>query len=571
MVVDGIPTSCLASNSSSSNCTFNFTDTATPTIHSVSPATGQGGDSITIRGHGFGENTSAISVLIGSSAWCQVDSSTNDSIVCVTSRHAAGSYLVQVLVEGVGRALNMAAACYTYTLTLSSVTPEVGGVTGGYLIEITGEGFPDFDPVSPLACAGKFSKLLGAEFGAEFGESDSDAGFAGRFSDNVTTSATPWLRYGLGCPSEDLLEMLLLMPLHHHHTGTGPQPLCPEASSGLENQLRNATRCLQTLYSNDDDAGGGDGDGDGATSDANGDGAGYTTSEGDGANGDGDGEEGESCRSLCPLGDCQDLSLHLIDLFPSHVTVGGSPCVIVESTVDHMTCVPAFSLPLSGSTRSVDVMAQVFDQSATLADGFTVGAEYTPVVTSVSVVVGEGPVSGGTVLTLTVEGFATTTTTTTMMPSSSGDGVGSVDVRIGSFPCEVSSVNDTTIVCTTPPHSPGFQPIHVSTAAEGTALLQSSLSDLQDEVEVTAIDGLFPKFEYRLFAEMDGVPLGSLVGGTPVVIYPGGIFVEGETRVYFGELGAEIVALESDRLVVLTPSSAVTKEIYLIVIEMRGL
>lgn len=512
MTVDGIPTSCLGG---SSNCSFSFTDTVTPTVHSVSPTTGQGGASITIQGDGFGEDTSAISILIGS-APCQVDSSTSDTIVCVTSRHAAGSYRVQVHIAGVGRAVNMDATCFTYLLTLSSVTPDVGGVTGGYFINITGEGFPDFDPVPANATAERFSNLLEVEF-------DLDAGFlAGHFGDE--TFAMPWLRYGLGLPPD--LEVLRGLNL------------CPEASSRLEYQLRNATRCLQTMYN----AGG------------------NYDSYGGGRGGDTGKEEEENCSSLCPLGDCEGwIFFHLVNLLPSHVTVGGSPCIIVESSVDHMTCIPTFSLlPLSASTRSVNITVHVFDEQATLANEFTVGVKYTPVVTSVSVE--EGPVSGGTVLTLTVEGFTTS--------SSSSDDVDSIDVRIGSVRCEVSSVNATAVVCTTPPQHSSSPPVLVSTATEGIALLQSSLSNLE---EVTSIDSLFPKFEYRLFAEMDRVPSGSLVGGTPVMIYPGGIFVEGRTRVYFGELDAEIVTLQSDRLVVLTPTSAVTKEIYLITIEMRGL
>ena len=498
-MVDGIPTSCLGGESN--DCSFSFTDTATPIVHSVSPTTGQGEVFITIQGEGFGENTSAISVLIGS-APCRVDSSTSDTIMCTTSSHAAGSYRVQVLIEGVGWAENMAVACFTYMLTLTSVTPDVGGVTGGYLINITGEGFLDFDPVPASACGERFSDLL------EEAEFDLDAGFAGRFNGGGTFGS-PWLRYGLGFPP----DLEVLRRLH----------LCPEASSRLEQQLRNVARCLQTIY--------------------NGRYADY--------------DEEESCSPICPLGDCEDLSFHLIELFPSHVTVGGSPCIIVRSSVNHMTCVPTFSLPLSGSTRSVSIAVQVFDQQATLTDKFFVGAEYTPVVTSVSVE--EGPVSGGTVLTLTTEGFTTL--------SSSSNNTGSIDVRIGSIRCEVSSVSTTAVVCTTPPQPSRSLPVLVSTAAEGIALLQSSLSNLD---EVATINALFPTFEYRLFAEMDSVPLGSLVGGTPVVIYPGGIFVKGETRVYFGGVDAEILVLESDRLVVLTPTSAVTFEIYLIVIGMKG-
>lgn len=179
--MNGIPSSCR-----NKACSFHFQEDATPVITSISPRQGQGGSVITIQGRTFGQDPSALSVEIGGSE-CLLESATDSVITCTAAPHVAGTYRVSVTLHGIGRALTDFAnsndtACFTYLLTLDTVTPEVGGLSGGYVVRITGEGFLGFDNVPNT------------------------------FFESQGIANLPWFRFGIGLPALDRIRDLELCP-----------------------------------------------------------------------------------------------------------------------------------------------------------------------------------------------------------------------------------------------------------------------------------------------------------------------------------------------------------------------
>lgn len=409
-----------------------------------------------------------VSVLIGS-APCVVTACNSSSIECTASRHAAGTYSVVVTVEGRGRASNVGfSSCFTYLLTLSSISPSSGGIAGGYLINITGEGFFNFAR-APISYFAKESASL------------------------------HWLRYGIGLPEID-------------HQSIRDLNLCPDIQQEYVNRLKGTHGCLLNYKQSYNDS------------------------------------EGPVCP-LCLRDNCGGVGFHWSEIsrsFPSIVATGYFNCIIIEATIDHLTCVHIFNLP-----NEVNITVTVFNQEATLVGEFVTSLQQTPVIESISPLV--SPVSGGTQITITGTRFTT------------AESNSSIEVSIGFANCDIDFTNATHVICTTKPHPPGGVPIIMSTSS-GVAVWVSA--DLPDSVvsnySVSAL------FEYRLFAEIGEITMGSVEGGTEVDIR-GGIFVEGRTQVYVGNEIAEILSIQSDRLVILTPKFQVTEDVDLIAIPVQGL
>ena len=117
-----------------------YTEAATPVLSSLSSSTGKGGDVLTIYGSGLDPLPSygEVQVHIGDVP-CAVSSSEDGSVVCTLAAHAAGSYSVDVLVPGKGRATSRLS--FTYSLLLESVTPNESGFGGGRVLVFQGHGF----------------------------------------------------------------------------------------------------------------------------------------------------------------------------------------------------------------------------------------------------------------------------------------------------------------------------------------------------------------------------------------------------------------------------------------------
>ena len=120
--------------------TIAFTQAATPVVTSITSPAGQGGDVLTIHGSGLDPTQDEVEVQIGDVS-CAVTSSEDDNVVCTLATHAAGSYLVDVVVPGKGRATSDVS--FEYRLQIDSLDPDESGFGGGRVLSIQGQGFDE--------------------------------------------------------------------------------------------------------------------------------------------------------------------------------------------------------------------------------------------------------------------------------------------------------------------------------------------------------------------------------------------------------------------------------------------
>lgn len=111
------------------------------TVSQVSPTSGPatGGTSVTVTGTGF---TTPSTVLFGGTPATNVSVQTGTTISCTTPAHASGT--VDVAVQnsnGTGSLPNSFTFTTSGNLTLSSIAPTSGSVSGGTFVTITGTGF----------------------------------------------------------------------------------------------------------------------------------------------------------------------------------------------------------------------------------------------------------------------------------------------------------------------------------------------------------------------------------------------------------------------------------------------
>ena len=166
VIIDGIPSSC-----TSGSCSFYFDPAITPTVLSITPTEGQEGTTVTINGTNFSNELDQVTVFIGN-AECNMTKSSTTSLTCIASNHAAGSYRVRVLVEGIG--FSSGEVCFLYLLTLDSITPNEGSISGGYEVTVAGKGFLELS--------------------------------------RVYISDFPWIHNGIGLPQINSLSELYLCP-----------------------------------------------------------------------------------------------------------------------------------------------------------------------------------------------------------------------------------------------------------------------------------------------------------------------------------------------------------------------
>ena len=120
---------------------FTYTATNTPTITSVSPASGPvaGGTLITVRGTSF--TSTSMTLRIGGVAATNVVSTNNTTLTAVTPAGSAGARDIAIT-NGWGLSVTLTGG-FTYTAaasapTLTSVTPTSGPLAGGTTITLTG-------------------------------------------------------------------------------------------------------------------------------------------------------------------------------------------------------------------------------------------------------------------------------------------------------------------------------------------------------------------------------------------------------------------------------------------------
>ena len=115
-----------------------YTDSATPEITSISPASGKTGDTITITGSKLDSSNGDVTVLVGQ-APCKVNSTSSNCISCTLSEQSAGNYDVNVHVPGKGNAASTAK--FNYELKINKISPTTSGYGGGTRITLEGHGF----------------------------------------------------------------------------------------------------------------------------------------------------------------------------------------------------------------------------------------------------------------------------------------------------------------------------------------------------------------------------------------------------------------------------------------------
>ncbi|KAL3886657.1 hypothetical protein ACJMK2_026637 [Sinanodonta woodiana] len=125
---------------------FEYTTNASPTIVSISPVEGVSGDILTITGSNF--DASGVTVDINGSA-CSVSSSTSTSIICTLGVHGSGRYPVVATVAGKGSSNKSVE--FSYQLSITSISPSIGGIAGGQTVTISGKGF-DGNATSVTIC-----------------------------------------------------------------------------------------------------------------------------------------------------------------------------------------------------------------------------------------------------------------------------------------------------------------------------------------------------------------------------------------------------------------------------------
>lgn len=418
-----------------------------------------------------------------------------------------------VNIEGKGQTARKNSSCFKYLLTLSSVSPNNGSISGGHVVTIRGEGFLQYTSIP-----------------------------------SITN-----LPFHLGIPP-------LIRRLN----------LCPSYEAELIEHDLNCPKIFHKCVDSDLKETG--------KSDPN---NGEEPDRDHPENRDFDsGDKSYSNSGEEPNRDHAENRTSMDDIifgrhfgFPSSVSIAGSPCIIMEATVDHVSCIPLFRTPILQGNISVLVLSE----KATLGKAYTVALEHTPIIHSVEPVF--GPVTGGTNLSISGTSFGVVSL------------VSAVFVTVGGATCDVRTANATHITCVTSEHQPGIHPILVSTPS-GIAVWESALNALEWGINGSETKGesgsgrqhfgtgreqnetggrhlklgglvsLLPTFEYRLLAQAGGPLKGSVKGGTEIQI-SGGAFINGSTDVYIGGKPANILSIGEDNLVVLTPSLTRTASVYL--------
>ncbi|XP_063041153.1 fibrocystin-L-like [Engraulis encrasicolus] len=137
--INGIPSKC------SADCGFGWSEDKTPLVTGISPAQGSSslGTVLTISGTGFLSQNAT--VWIGTTE-CSVTQVTETRVRCSVGPAPAGVHPVMLSFPSLGNARYQGNRIFNFTsqLTVSSLSPTSGSVTGGAVLTVTGFGFgPD--------------------------------------------------------------------------------------------------------------------------------------------------------------------------------------------------------------------------------------------------------------------------------------------------------------------------------------------------------------------------------------------------------------------------------------------
>ncbi|XP_076157842.1 PKHD1 like 1, tandem duplicate 1 [Alosa pseudoharengus] len=136
VLINGIASKC------SGDCSFEWSADKTPLVTGISPSQGSSnlGTVLTISGSGF-DDTNA-TVWIGHTE-CTVTQVTDTQVTCSVGPAPAGTYPVILSLPGLGQARYQGDQPFNITsqLSVSSVSPIAGSLTGGTVLTVEGFGF----------------------------------------------------------------------------------------------------------------------------------------------------------------------------------------------------------------------------------------------------------------------------------------------------------------------------------------------------------------------------------------------------------------------------------------------
>lgn len=131
---------------------YTFAPGSTPEVTSIIPTSGEPGTTVEIRGLHFPTNPTAetVTVVIGGCECplippMQVGDGTN--LTCSVCDNHVGDYPVEVVVHGLGSALNNMEVTFHYILEVEMIVPSNGGFAGLNIMTIQGVGFDPDDVI----------------------------------------------------------------------------------------------------------------------------------------------------------------------------------------------------------------------------------------------------------------------------------------------------------------------------------------------------------------------------------------------------------------------------------------
>jgi hypothetical protein len=184
-----------------------YTYDALPTVSGISPAQGSenGGTSVTLTGTGF---TGATAVKFGATNGTSLNVVSNTSITVTSPVHAVGPVDVTVVTPA-GTSATAAADTFTFVAdstapTISGLTPNLGLVSGGTSVTVTGTGFYGVTSVTFGGTPGTAVSITSDTSLTVTSPSHSAGAFDVRATDGNGTSATvpadQFTYIGLGSP-----------------------------------------------------------------------------------------------------------------------------------------------------------------------------------------------------------------------------------------------------------------------------------------------------------------------------------------------------------------------------------
>nr|XP_009292515.1 fibrocystin-L isoform X2 [Danio rerio] len=126
------------SSSCSSDCTFEYSDSITPQVSTVSPNSVNGNSTtVTVTGRGFGNNSADL-MISADNILLAVTEVNDSSIQVLVGALPAGTYNLTVVVMSKGLATGSATLT---SIAQASINPTSGSIAGGTPLLITGNGF----------------------------------------------------------------------------------------------------------------------------------------------------------------------------------------------------------------------------------------------------------------------------------------------------------------------------------------------------------------------------------------------------------------------------------------------